>query len=63
MSLPDQLFHSIVALNLNSLAEIRPLTAKEKSILEQSEAIGGELYNEAAASVERIKKDGAPWTA
>lgn len=63
MSLPDQIFHTLAALSLNSIAEIRPLTAKEKSTLEQSEAKGGDLYTEAAASVERIKKDGAPWTA
>lgn len=63
MSLSDEIFHTLTALSLKDAAAIRPLSAKEKSILEHSEAIGGQLYAETAASVERIKKAGPPWKA
>lgn len=63
MSLADQIFNSLAAVNLQDAARLRPLTQSEKSTLEQCEAKGGKLLAEIQHSIKQVKEGGDPWKA
>lgn len=56
--LASQLFHGLAALSLKQAATLRPLTTREKSTLEQSEAAAGEMLPTMEREVQKIKEAG-----
>lgn len=56
MSLSDQLFNALCAVNFQQAAAMRPLSQKEKSALELCEAKAGPLLQELQAGIAREKK-------
>lgn len=58
MNLADQLFNTLVVVNLQEAARLRPLTQAERTTMEQSEAKAGPMLQEFQHAKAQIEADG-----
>ena len=64
VSLADQLYQSLIVVNLQQAAESRPLSQSERSLMEQAEAKAGPMLKDLQASIAQVRahdaEEGAP---
>jgi hypothetical protein len=58
MNLADQLFNSLVVVNLQDAAKLRTLTTSERSLMEQAEAKAGPMLQDFSAIKAQLEENG-----